>query len=137
MLIRPEQNRIADSPTTVLVVDDTAASRLVVGKTLVALGFNPIMACNGHSALLQVYDLLPDAIVTDLEMPGMDGEELIFNLRASLHLRVRDIPIIVSTSKIDRGTLARLDCLGVEAVVPKPIDVRDLSEKALQFFRVD
>ena len=119
---------------TVLVVDDAAAARLLITKTLIRLGFSTIVASDGESALRAVRKFHPDAIVTDLEMPGMDGEQLIEALRNSEHFGLRHLPVIVCSSKVDADTLAKLTVLHVEAVVPKPVDVKALARAALRLF---
>lgn len=134
MLKRPESNLTFDLTATVLVVDDAASSRRLIKKVLDDLGFFTVIACDGEAALAKVWEYHPDAIVTDLEMPRMDGEELIEKLRSSENPRIRELPIIVSSTKIDGTTLAHLGLLHVNAVVPKPVDVRLLARKALRLF---
>ncbi len=136
MLKRSENSHVSDTSATVLVVDDTSSSRMVARKTLNDLGFFTLIASDGEAALAKVRDFHPDAIVTDLEMPGMDGEELIEMLRSSQNPCIRDIPIIVSSSKVDVRTLSKLVSLQVDAFVPKPVDVRLLAKKALQLFKI-
>jgi len=118
----------------ILVVDDAASSRLLVTTTLNRLGFSTIVASDGESALRSVRKFHPDAIVTDLEMPGMDGEQMIEALRNSEHFGLRHLPVIVCSSKADAATLAKLTVLHVDAVVPKPIDVKELARAALRLF---
>lgn len=136
MLKRPEINEFPVTSATVLVVDDAAAMRLLVSKTLDRLGFYTLIAADGEAALTTVRDYHPDAIVTDLEMPGMDGEALITALKSSENPVVRDLPIIVCSSKNDTDTLAGLAAMGVDAVVPKPVDVRLLAKQALENFGI-
>lgn len=134
MLKRPEMNELPVTSATVLVVDDAAAIRHLVSKTLDGLGFYTLIAADGEAAMTTVRDFHPDAIVTDLEMPGMDGETLIAALKSSENPVIRSLPIIVCSSKVDPDTLAKLAALGVDAVVPKPVDVRLLAIQALKVF---
>ncbi len=136
MLKRPETNEAPITAATVLVVDDAAAMRFIVTKTLDELGFATLIAVDGEAAVVAIRDFHPDAVVTDLEMPGMDGERLIKDLRSSGNPCVRDLPIIVCSSKLDASTLAALARLGVNAVVPKPIDVRLLAKEAIANFKI-
>ncbi|MCM2369665.1 response regulator [Aporhodopirellula aestuarii] len=134
MLKIPDPNATLPTAATVLVVDDAASSRHLVAATLERLGFNTLKADDGRSALSVIRDFHPDAIVTDLEMPGMDGETMIEDLRNSEIEYCREIPIIVCSSKLDVETLVELNQLHVHAVVPKPVDVRALSFAALRYF---
>ncbi len=134
MLRCPKTTDLPATSATVLVVDDTASARYLVTKTLDDLGFTTLIAADGAAALSSVRDYHPDAIVTDLEMPGMDGERLIEKLRSSAHGWIRGLPIIVCSSKTDAKTVGKLRQLGVDAVVPKPVDRRLLAEEALRLF---
>jgi len=134
MLRGPESTGTPVLSTTVLVVDDAASARLLVTKTLNSLGFKTIVAADGESALRAVLKFHPDAIVTDLEMPGMDGEQMIEALRNSGLFGLHKLPVIVCSSKIDADTLTKLRELHVDAVVPKPVDVKELARAALRLF---
>lgn len=131
------QSTRQSKPILVLIVDDTASARLVVQRTLDQLGYRTIVATNGEAALLAIRDHQPTALVTDLEMPGMDGEQLIEVLREHERLHSSHLPIIVCSSKVDDNTLANLIRLRVDAVVPKPVDVKILADKAAELFVVD
>lgn len=121
----------------VLVVDDTAPARLIVQRTLDQLGYSTVVATDGGSALQAIRDHHPDALVTDLEMPGMDGEQLIEVLRQHELLYSSHLPIIVCSSKADRDTLDNLIRLRVDAVVPKPINISVLADQAAKLFPVE
>ncbi|MFG0287923.1 MAG: response regulator [Rhodopirellula sp. JB044] len=134
MLKVPERDPIPEPLATVLVVDDAAATRHLVTQTLKQLGFSTLSAADGYAALEVARNFRPDAIVTDLEMPRMDGEALIEGLRNGEIEQLQDIPIIVCSSKINPQTLGELSQLHVEAVVPKPVNVRTLAVAALRYF---
>lgn len=136
MLKRPGMNELPVASATVLVVDDAEAMRWLVSKTLDGLGFYTLIAADGEAALTTLRDYHPDAIITDLEMRGMDGEALITILKSSENPVIRSLPIIVCSSKVDPETLAKLAALGVDAVVPKPVDVRLLAKQALKNFGI-
>ena len=61
---------------TVLVADDEIHIRRVIELKLGINGYRVITAANGREALKQVYDCRPDAVITDINMPGMDGKQL-------------------------------------------------------------
>src|SRR6185295_12712528 len=66
----------APTPRTVLVVDDEPNVRLVVKRMLEDQGFSVIVAENGHDAVLVLEHFRFDLLLTDLVMPGLDGEAL-------------------------------------------------------------
>jgi two-component system, chemotaxis family, response regulator PixH len=74
--------------TTILVVEDTASERQLLTHFLQESGYSVIDAANGQEALEKIKDKTPDAVVTDLVMPGMSGLEL-----------CRNLPIVACTSK--------------------------------------
>ena len=79
----------------VLVVDDDRGVRAVMAKTLRRASFEVTEASDGLDALDKLAEELPDAIVCDLEMPGLNGRELLEKLRSSD--RTKEIPIIMLT----------------------------------------
>jgi CheY-like chemotaxis protein len=120
--------------TMFLVVDDSAVDRRLVGglleKTMVC---TVQFAASGLEALAQIQDMVPDLVVTDLMMPGMNGLELVKSLRA----RYPDVPVVLMTAH-GSETLA-MEALGQGAAsyVPKsqlalklPRTVHDVLEQA-------
>lgn len=134
MLRRPDKTQMIDEAATVLVVDDTATARFLVASTLDRLGFSILCAVDGTDALLTICNNFPDAIVTDWEMPGLNGQALINAVRSHRNAAIRELPIIVCSSKFTEQSPQLLRRLGADAIVPKPIDVRLLAATALELF---
>jgi CheY-like chemotaxis protein len=80
-----------------LVVDDSMLIRHTVCRFLEERGFAVESATNGREALEILKTVLPDLIITDMQMPKMDGSELITNLKSSTH--TADIPIVILQGK--------------------------------------
>jgi DNA-binding NtrC family response regulator len=80
----------AAMPLRILIVDDDDSAREALGVSLETLGYDVRYAHDGRSALAQVEDEQPEAVVTDLQMPGMDGLELL----RELAIRNRGVPVI-------------------------------------------
>ena len=103
---------------TILYIEDDDDLRNSVGELLLNFTDNLILAKNGKEGLKQ-YDLCrPDLIITDIQMPVMDGIEMIRQIRDSDH----DFPIIVTTAYNDQDLLVQLIESGIEHYVQKPID---------------
>ena len=81
---------------TIMTVDDSASVRQMVSLTLKDAGYSVIEACDGKDALAKLSGTV-DMIVTDLNMPNMDGLELIGNIRGSAEFQ--DLPIIMLTTE--------------------------------------
>ncbi|HTL18391.1 MAG TPA: adenylate/guanylate cyclase domain-containing protein [Patescibacteria group bacterium] len=108
----------------VLVVDDEEANRVLLRDPLEARGFSVVEAENGPRALSHVGNCVPDVILLDVMMPGMDGFQVCKRLkseRATAH-----VPVLLVTALSERKE--RL--LGIEAgandFLNKPVDVQDL-----------
>jgi len=91
-----------ESTVKILVVDDEVAAGASLGNALRQLGHVPVLACHPHDALdLLAFDV--DAVVTDIEMPEMNGVELARAIRA---LR-NDLPIVFCTGSDPADILVR------------------------------
>ncbi len=108
----------------VLIIDDDLAMCQLLGKLLVSR-YDVVSKNDGLSALQWLTEgNLPDLIITDLDMPKIDGEEFVDNLKNSGFFS--DIPLIVITGYKSRDK--RLTCfrLGVHEYFEKPFNPRDL-----------
>lgn len=81
----------------ILAVDDSKTMRDMINFTLEAAGYDVTLAVDGNDGLAKLKDKPVDLIITDINMPGMNGIELIKNVRAeSLH---RTMPILILTTE--------------------------------------
>ena len=107
-----------------LVVDDDPSLLLAVSETLRAEGYEVETARRGSEAMIRVAESLPDLIISDIRMPGMDGYALVRNLRASP--RTRLVPIIFLTAKDETADRIAGFRTGVDAYVTKPFEPEEL-----------
>jgi CheY-like chemotaxis protein len=105
--------------SVILIVDNDPEVRLLIAETLDAAGFHFYTAVSGDEALLTLEDIYPDLLLLDLTMPGMDGWQVIREIRANP--RTRELPIVLMSEHI---AISNLTCFGVQANVCKPIDER-------------
>ena len=92
----------------VLVVDDSELTRDLIVSVLRDRGYHILEAVNGQEGLVRYKAGNPDIILTDLDMPIMDGFELLAHIR--MDPRFRDIPVIVVTAKeLDADDRIRLE----------------------------
>lgn len=108
----------------VLIVDDEAANRLLLRDPLEARGFQVTEAENGLQALVAIAEKIPDTILLDVMMPGMDGFQLCRKFKSEP--RTVHVPVLMITALSERKE--RL--LGIEAgandFLNKPVDMQDL-----------
>lgn len=107
-----------------LIVDDEAILLKAVAATLRAEGYHVTTARSATDALVSVNQTMPDLIISDIRMPGMDGYELARVLRSSA--RTALVPIVFLTAKGERQD--RIDGFrsGVDAYLTKPFDPDEL-----------
>jgi chemosensory pili system protein ChpA (sensor histidine kinase/response regulator) len=93
-----------------------------------------ITARDGLDALTVMEELLPDVVLLDVEMPRMDGYELVERLRADS--RTRALPVIMITSRVGEKHRARALELGVSDYLGKPYQESQLLESLAQLVQV-
>jgi CheY-like chemotaxis protein/anti-sigma regulatory factor (Ser/Thr protein kinase) len=114
--------REKDMPT-VMVVDDSAVDRRIVRGLLERAGdFDVIDAADGEDALEKVQQRVPDVIVTDLQMPRLDGFELVDALKEDYP----SVPVVLITAKGSEDIAARALQRGAASYVPKACLASDL-----------
>lgn len=109
---------------TILVVDDSTATRNLIEKALLQAGFNVIVAPNGARALKLLNHHLPDLILSDLHMPEMDGYHFCRSIHANR--RTSAIPFVIMSSDGDRASMRRLLQYGASAYLVKPFNLHQL-----------
>ena len=103
-----------------LLVDDSISVRRFVGHMLEKAGFDVLTAADGLEALKVVEEMPVHAVITDLEMPRLNGFELIKALRH--RTATRDLPIVVLTTRVGAKHLQLARWLGATDYVAKPVD---------------
>ncbi|HVB73246.1 MAG TPA: Hpt domain-containing protein [Ktedonobacteraceae bacterium] len=113
-----KQNQTAVTGKHVLVVDDSPSVRRVVGNMLKQNGWEVQLARDGVEALEMISRETPAAVLLDIEMPRMDGYELMATVRAQEQYRT--LPLVVLTSRAASKHQQRAMQLGASAYVVKP-----------------
>jgi CheY-like chemotaxis protein len=118
----------AGRPTTVLVADDDDELRGVIVDALRNDGYDVVEACDGNEALEYLVrtadDMFskPDVLLTDIEMPGLSGLDVLEALRPSR----ASLPVVVMTGLEDAAVPIAAERLGAVGVLRKPFDLDDL-----------
>jgi chemosensory pili system protein ChpA (sensor histidine kinase/response regulator) len=108
----------------VMVVDDSITVRRVTQRLLKREGFRVVLAADGLQALERLAEERPAVVLSDIEMPRMDGFDLVRNIRADATLR--DLPVIMITSRIAEKHRDYARELGVNHYLGKPYVEEDL-----------
>jgi chemosensory pili system protein ChpA (sensor histidine kinase/response regulator) len=120
---QPAQPAAAQIPL-VLVVDDSITVRRVTQRLLQREGYRVALAADGLQALERLAEEKPAVVLSDIEMPRMDGFDLARNIRADA--RSKDLPIIMITSRIAEKHREHAKELGVDHYLGKPYSEEEL-----------
>jgi len=103
------------------IIDDDRSIRWVLEKALEKAGFNSESFESGNGLLEKLKDSQPDAIISDIRMPGIDGLELLEQIQDAFP----QIPVIIMTAHSDLGSAVKSYKRGAFEYLPKPFDVND------------
>jgi len=116
---------IKNERPTLLIVDAQSNNRAILVNLLSPLGFEIIEASDGREALAKALEFQPQAILTDLFMPEMDGFELTRQIRQSL----KDIVVIAISASVFEEDMQKSLAAGCHDFLPKPINAKQLFEQ--------
>ncbi len=117
----------------ILVVDDFSTMRRIIKNLLRELGFNnTVEADDGKTALPLLKKYHFDFIITDWNMPGMNGLELLKNVRADPNLST--VPVLMVTAERKRENIVMAAEAGVNGYIVKPFTASTLKEKMERIF---
>ena len=114
------RERVETVKRRILLVDDSISVRRFVGQMLEKANFDVITANDGAEALRRLAGTAVDAVITDLEMPRLNGYELIEDLRARASTRA--VPAVVLTTRAGAKHVSLARRLGIAHYVTKPVD---------------
>jgi CheY-like chemotaxis protein len=109
----------------VLVVDDNSLNVELVSYVLGAEQFEVLSALDANAALALLSQRLPDLILMDIQMPGMDGLALTRLLKSDP--KTQAIPIVAFTAYAMKGDEVKMRAAGCDGYVSKPVDVASLA----------
>jgi CheY-like chemotaxis protein len=104
-----------------LVVEDNESNMVLITMLLENAGYKSIWAENGEQAVQMVVDRSPDFVILDIQLPDIDGTEVLRRIRA-LDLQIATLPVIAMTSYAMAGDREKLLAAGCNGYIEKPID---------------
>ena len=120
-----------DQKPTVLIADDSKTFTIYLSTILNRMNFNVITAHNGTSALELARQLKPDLILLDIDMPGMNGKEVLKNVKGDPETSA--IPVIMLTIKGDDENIDECNKLKCDSFLRKPVEPQQLIETLKPF----
>lgn len=115
-------------PAHILVVDDDPPIRSMLAEVLRGDGFSVGEAGNAREALLSINKRIPELLLLDVSMPGMDGWEMLRRIRDKLD--VQDLPVIIFSGVVSETELRSAPGRGAQAYFRKPFDPTKLVNQA-------
>ena len=115
------------SADLILLVDDEEQIRKLLEASLVRRGYEVVSATDGIEALRQIRARMPDLIVTDVNMPNMNGFELLKNIRGDDSLKT--IPVLMVTAEAKKEDIVLAAQGGASGYIVKPFTKATLEEK--------
>ena len=115
-----EDAELPAQPGTICVVEDNAVNRVNMVRTLEHAGFTVISAVDGAQGLALIRRELPDLVLLDLFMPGLDGRQVLECMKNDP--RLQHIPVIVISSAAEVDTVVQCIALGADDYMVKPCD---------------
>jgi chemosensory pili system protein ChpA (sensor histidine kinase/response regulator) len=122
----------ARSMPLVMVVDDSITMRKVTSRILERNNYEVMVARDGLEAIEKMAEHVPDLVLLDIEMPRMDGYEVAQNMKADA--RLKDVPIMMITSRTGEKHRQRAFELGVERYLGKPYQEFELMRQVNEIF---
>lgn len=118
-------------PYQILVVEDNPDNRVLVSDVLQSLDYQVALAADGREGVEKARTLLPDLILMDMSLPGMDGWEATRHIKADPNTRA--IKVIALTAHAMVGDRERALEAGCDDYISKPIDLRELASKLAMY----
>jgi two-component system chemotaxis response regulator CheY len=117
-------------PFSVMIVDDSTVMRGFIRRVMALSGFEVgecLEASNGEEALARLAERSVDIILTDINMPKMNGEELL--RRLDTDARLRSVPTLVISTDATKARILKMLSLGAQGYMTKPFSPEALREE--------
>jgi CheY-like chemotaxis protein len=111
----------------VLIVDDHPINLKLASEVLLASGYRVVVAVDAEEAQKLLTTVMPDLILMDIALPGMDGLSLTRIIKKDA--RLRHVPVVALTAYAMRGDELKVSDAGCDGYITKPIDTRRLVEQ--------
>jgi two-component system cell cycle response regulator DivK len=117
----------------VLYIEDNLDNMILVKRVLEIEGYEVIAAHNGTEGLAKAIENRPDIIITDINLPDIDGYEITYNLKQDK--KTAHIPVVAMTANVMKKDREHVFDAGCDGYISKPIDVDELPEQIENFLK--
>lgn len=112
------------SAKNILCIEDNPTNMLLISRVVEAEGHHLIHATDGDTAYAELSSQVPDLILLDVNLPGINGLDIARDIRDKM--KYEDVPIIAVTANVLVGDRERCIEAGCNDYLPKPLDIRQL-----------
>ncbi|GBF78904.1 PAS domain-containing protein [Aphanothece sacrum FPU1] len=126
--------QIVEGLPLILLAEDNEANMITISRYLKAKGYRILLAKNGQEAIDQARAAIPDLILMDIQMPGVDGLEATRQIRSETSPQIANLPIIALTALAMPGDEERCLEAGANGYLAKPVKLSQLTSMIQQFF---
>jgi len=119
----------------ILIVEDNALNMKLARDILEAKGHSVIAAENGEEGVAAAIENVPDLILMDIQMPGIDGFEALARIREKSE--IASIPVIAFTASVTTSDRSKVTEAGFDAFISKPIDLKSFVTTVEETLAVD
>ena len=117
----------------VMIVEDHPINLKLVNVLLESYGFNVMCCSDAETALTKLVNKVPDMIIMDIGLPGMDGLELTQLIKSNMLFRhIKIVALTAFAMKSDKDKVFEAGCDGY---ITKPIDTRNFEEQIMRFLK--
>jgi two-component system cell cycle response regulator DivK len=117
----------------ILYIEDNLDNMILVKRVLEIEGYEVIAAHNGTEGLAKAVEDRPDIIITDINLPDIDGYEITNNLKQDK--KTAHIPVVAMTANVMKKDKEHVFDAGCDGYISKPIDVDELPEQIEIFLK--
>jgi two-component system cell cycle response regulator DivK len=117
----------------ILYIEDNLDNMILVKRVLEIEGYEVIAALSGTEGLAKAIEDRPDIIITDINLPDIDGYEITNNLKQDK--KTAHIPVVAMTANVMKKDREHVFDAGCDGYISKPIDVDELPEQIENFLK--
>jgi CheY-like chemotaxis protein len=119
--------------TQVLIAEDNPVNRELLRELLENRGYAVAEACDGQQAAAMVEEIRPDMLLLDIDMPVLDGYEVVRRIRGDS--KFATLPIVAVTAYAMRGDREKIQQSGFDGYLSKPIDAIALEQELVRLLK--
>ena len=117
---------------TIMLIDDSSTNNILYESILLDEGYDVIICEDAKTALKRLQKDIPDLIILDLMMPGIDGFHFLEKKKEMSE--VVKVPVLMLTARVDRESELKAYELGVVGYMVKPVGITEITEKLKKIF---